>query len=146
MTLYKPALGNRIEDDIVGIAAALTELDPSVITEHNLNETSPANGYYVKFAMGLIVCWHAIVLVYHSASELRATWTFPHQFDNADTVSTFGSWESTRSNFTSATIDRLYGVRFGQPGQDDVAVRFENNTGKLIATHEAFVHAVAIGK
>jgi len=53
-----PALNNYIGDDIPKIMANFVELAGSRIVEHNLDVSNPPNGYYVRYACGLQICWH----------------------------------------------------------------------------------------
>ena len=102
MTLYKPDLANNIDDDIVGIAGALTELDGSEM-EFDYN----ANGYFVKFGNGLLVCFHKLQLTYNITTHLRTTWTYPHAFHAApEALSVTPS--DTSTSFTPAKTEISY--------------------------------------
>ena len=53
-----PALNNYIGDDIAKIRENFAELAGSRIVDHNLDVPNPPNGYYVRYACGLQICWH----------------------------------------------------------------------------------------
>src|SRR5690554_1482865 len=62
--LYLEHPTHKILDDLAGrnqnwgnIDAAINGLLDSAIIDHNLNVSSPPNGYYVRYANGLQICF-----------------------------------------------------------------------------------------
>lgn len=63
---------------------------------------SNANGEYVKFADGTMICTHRLDLTYNSGNDLRTVWTFPAVF--ASTPSTLAMLQSNSANRTDIPI------------------------------------------
>lgn len=55
---------------------------------------SNANGRYVKFPDGTMLCTHAMKATYSTADRLAAAWTFPHAFADTDAYSWFASMQT----------------------------------------------------
>lgn len=131
--------------------AELEPLQPHVlslllgrIAEHNLDDPSPANGRYVRFEVGIQVCWHSAVV--GMVSDFTSTFNnlpdqpMPKPFTGAVTgfvgVSVGSSSASIRGVFSingRATLnawDRL------------VLIRHPDGTG---ANQPVEVHYVAVG-
>src|SRR5690606_7916583 len=53
-----PTVTNRVQDDLNAIRENFQHLDGSRIVDHNLDVPNPPNGYYVRYACGLQICWH----------------------------------------------------------------------------------------
>lgn len=75
MVLYKPDLNNRIPDDVLGIASALTELDGS-----EMDLTENVHGTCIRWGNGLQVCFATQTLAYEAGTVLVYEWTFPLAF------------------------------------------------------------------
>ena len=115
MTLYKPDLANRIEDDINGMADNFDDLDPAVV-----ERDSNSNGYYEKYADGTLKCWKfPHELTYSATSRLRGVWTFPHAFHAAPGVIVSGCGTTTTYTPLSTMISKVYA---GPPGTTSVNI------------------------
>ena len=102
------------------------------IVEDNLHESSPTNGYYIRYSNGTQICWsddltginieNAAGSIYRSGYR---TWTFPAPFINdkyfcsAEVVSTVYAWGGAQSY--SASACRVLG--FSYTGMPDVTMR-----------------------
>ncbi|UVL59814.1 phage tail protein [Pseudomonas sp. B21-032] len=68
--------------DIVGTVSQASGVPTGAIIESGTN----ANGEYVKFANGTLICTAAVVLEFSSATTLLKTWPFPAAFSAAPKV------------------------------------------------------------
>ena len=61
---------------------------------------SNANGDYIKFADGTMMCWQTVTFTYQSGARLGASWTFPAPFANAGAAIS-GSYSAASGSYTS---------------------------------------------
>ena len=80
------------------------------ISEHNLDEVSPADGYYVRFSIGMQVCWHSITLEKQVdvPTSLSKQWNFPKSFVGKPHVSFLIDEHDFTPARTNITITRAF--------------------------------------
>lgn len=122
------------------------------VFEHGSN----ANGDYVKLLDGTLICWsNKLTLTYNSASECRATWTFPaaaFSSDYAITPSIRGSAigtapNSVASNATPGSAD-LTAAHYGSITNNSVGIAIRRVTGTtdFASGDELYVGITMVGR
>ena len=91
---------------------------PSISGSPIIETGNNANGNYIKFADGTMICTTARTMTYQAATYLRLTWTFPIAFSNTPvmtaqvktlsitpTVTQVGLLQNTTASPTSGVFD-----------------------------------------
>lgn len=107
---------------------------------------SNANGTYVRWENGLMVCWQYLTGTYQGAYYMRALWSFPVSFTAAPTV--VHAIERPRI----AGRDDPYDINYNQYIQPSASSTTEAlfdvivTSGACVSGDNFNVHAIAIGK
>lgn len=99
---------------------------------------SNANGEYVKFADGTLICTHQITCTYSSDSDFRGVWTFPVFFSKNAQVS-FQQTEFGTNIYTPRSIIS-YGQSFGVVG-----ALVLTHSGTVLVSDTTILNAIAVG-
>ena len=77
--MYDPhefKITNDIEEDL----GKLTEMSDVVASGVIVDSGSNANGEWVKYGNGTMICWHEVNLTHASGNSLNTVWVFPQPF------------------------------------------------------------------
>src|SRR5690606_16736721 len=113
---------------VAGELQTVSELAPYVqalLSSRIVEMGSNSNGEYVRWENGLQVCWLAsITLVYFSAPQLIATWTFPAAFVGLPVVS-----HHTVGGLPSGAEKRRGFPHIGSRTSTSVVLQYYDGTG-----------------
>lgn len=133
-----------LNEIIKGMSNAAEKIDENFqngsIVEHNLDETEPLNGYYVRYGNGLQICFISnLNLEYESQSRLATNWNFPASFIGTPVLL------PVQENSLGTEITR--GGTFGTGAVSDYGhIRYFSPFGTTFgSSDQRIAHAVAIG-